>query len=548
MKHVICTNHAEDGKCRRFINGIVTITDVGNVQGYIVRVSFKRWGQLMAYANKHMINTRRAHRLESLLFHGANFISKVPDQSISVMGRRSVSARMMRRLKQSIARQGYFSDKGVQPDYFLAEIFNPYSSTVNLSLTISSRDEDTYRAGFQALLELKQGYNRFTIPVEEIARQVDLESRFSVSLNPNILKEEEEGLTLYFGVLAFVRDLIVGVKDTSASTGHSMPHIKVVAWDLDNTLWEGILIEDGVDRLVLKPDVVSIIKQFDERGILNTIVSKNNHDDAMTVLKRFGLEKYFLHPNIGWERKALYLRNVPQQFNVGADTIAFIDDSPFERDEALSLNNQLRVYDAANCGILLERPEFNPPRTTESAKRREYYQTQALRDASIDSHDGDYISFLKGCRIILNIYSPTRENVDRIQELVQRTNQLNFSGNKYQREQIVALLDDPHYVAYCMDCEDRYGQYGTVGFAVIDFQKNKLIDMMLSCRVQAKRVEHAFVAFLLRRSRAEGLKIFYAQYNRTDRNKRQAPYLRPLDLYRQTRAASQVSTHLICSR
>jgi FkbH-like protein len=509
----------KDGKCRRFFDGIVTVPGIDNVQGYVVRVSFKRWGQLLAYANNHMISPRRVHNLERFFFYGAGIVSRIPDQAISVLGRRSVSARMMRRLKQSVVRSGLFGSRGLQPDYFMAEIFNPGSDEVHLSLTISSRDEETYRAGFQSLLELKQGYNCFRIPVAEIARQVDLEGRFSVSLNPNILRQEDEGLTLFFGVLAFMCDPL-RANETASAPADSRPHIKVVAWDLDNTLWEGTLIEDGLSGLVLNPDRADIVRQFDERGILNTVVSKNNHDDAMAALKQFGLEQYFLHPSIGWGRKGVYLKDIPLKFNVGADTIAFIDDSPFERDEALSLNSELRVYDAADCDGLLAMPEFNPPLTTESGRRREYYREQTVRDTSLDSFDGDYLSFLRDCRIVLKIYSPGSENIGRIQELVQRTNQLNFSGNRYRREQIESLLDDPRYYAWCIDCEDRYGQYGTVGFAVINVRENKLVDMMLSCRVQAKRVEHAFVSFLLRRSKAEGRDLFIAHYNKTERNRK----------------------------
>ncbi|HYQ71054.1 MAG TPA: HAD-IIIC family phosphatase [Gammaproteobacteria bacterium] len=510
----------KDGKCRRFVNGIVIIPGFENIQGYIARVSFKRWGQMLAYANKHMISVNQARRLENFFYHGASLVSRIPDHGISVLGRKSVSARMMRRMKQAVARNGIFADKALQPDYFLAEIFNPDTATVGLSLTISSRDESTYHPGFQALLELAPGFNRFTVPVEDIQSQVDLEDRFSVTLNPNILNKEDEGLELYFGVLGFVCDSAAGEVASPCGTKFERPQVKVVAWDLDNTLWNGILIEDGLANLQIREDAVETVKQFDKRGILNTIVSKNNHDDAAAALEYFGIGKYFLHPNIGWGRKGVYISDIPRQFNVGADTVAFIDDSPFERDEAMSLNSQLRVYDATDCAHLLQSPEFNPPRTAESGKRREYYQTQALRANSRDSFGGDYLSFLRDCRIVLSLYSPTAENLDRIQELVQRTNQLNFSGNRYQREQIMEILADSRYVAYCMDCEDRYGQYGTIGFAVIDVQRNKLMDMMLSCRVQAKRVEHAFVSFLLRRSRIEGHERFLAQYNMTDRNRK----------------------------
>jgi len=508
----------KDGKCRRFTGGIVVVPRIDNIQGHIVRVSFKRWGQLMAYGNTHMVSMRRARSLERFMLHGARLVSRVPDSSVSMRGRKSVSARMMRRFKQYVAGRGLFADRRIAPDSFLAEIFNPGPATVRLTLTISSSDPDAYHAGYQKLLELEPGFNSFQIDVVEISRQVDLSQRFSMTFNPNILHAGEEGLTLYFGLLTFVSGAAYAKAADTVPQQVAQPYVKVAAWDLDNTLWQGTLIEDGLDGLALRPGIAEIVRQFDERGILNTIVSKNNRDDAMSALVHFGLAEYFLHPSIGWERKGVYLKNVPVQFNVGPDAVAFIDDSPFERDEAFSLNNQLRVYDAKEVDGLLDKPEFNPPRTAESGRRREFYLTQEVRDDQRQAYGDDYLTFLRDCRIVLDIYRPDEANIDRIQELVQRTNQLNFSGNRYQREQIASLLADPRYLAYCMDCEDRYGQYGTVGFAVIDKRDNKLVDMMLSCRVQSKRVEHAFVSYLLRCSRDQGQAVFLAQYNRTDRN------------------------------
>ena len=76
--------------------------------------------------------------------------------------------------------------------------------------------------------------------------------------------------------------------------------IKCVVWDLDNTLWDGVLIEDGASNVQLKPEITQLIRTLDARGILHSVVSKNNHDDAMQVLKRFGIAEYFLCPQISW--------------------------------------------------------------------------------------------------------------------------------------------------------------------------------------------------------------------------------------------------------
>ena len=505
----------KDGKCRRFIGGIASIPNIRNAQNYIVRISFKQWGQLMAYANMHMIPIKRANIAESLFYKIDSIAGKIPDKHISIYGRRSPSTRMIRRLKQSIARNGYFKCAASNvPDYLLIEVYNPNPFVVNLSLSISNIIQDGYNAGYQILLKLGEGFNEYKIDVNEITRNVNINLKFGISLNPNILDSKDEGLTLYFGMITFAWDSeFRRTRQAIAKT-----YVKVVAWDLDNTIWDGILIEDGTDKLVLKPGIVNIIKTLDERGILNTVVSKNNPDEALEYLSTVGLSDYMINPKIGWDQKGLYLKSLIKEFNVGENTFAFIDDSPFERDEAKSLNPEIRVYDAAVYNSLLDLPEFNPPISADSIHRREYYQSEKHRHDAQSSFNGEYLLFLKSCQIRLNIYTPTESKIDRIQELVQRTNQLNFSGNRYGRDEIRAILTDPRYETFSLDCEDKYGKYGTVGFAIIDKHKIRLIDMMFSCRVQSKRVEHAFLGFLLSYYRKQDLEKFSAIFNKTDRN------------------------------
>ena len=101
----------------------------------------------------------------------------------------------------------------------------------------------------------------------------------------------------------------------------------------------------------------------------------------------------------------------------------------------------MRVYDAASYDSLLERPEFNPPVSLESNHRRDFYRLDQKREQALSSFQGEYLAFLKNCQIQLSIYTPKSSNIDRIQELVQRTNQLNFSGNRYGREEIEKILE-----------------------------------------------------------------------------------------------------------
>ncbi len=509
----------KDGKCRRFVDGIVSVSGAKNPQGYLTRVSFKRWGQLMAYANLHSVPIQRFKWVETAARVMDEIVGRIPDRHLAIRGRRGFSSRMQRRLKQFVAGSGVFATShDTPPAYLLIEVFNPNEFVVKLTLTVSSSDANAYNVGYQQLLAVEKGFNQFKIALADISQRINLQEKFGISLNPNILDEKDEGLTLYFGMLTFAweKQSVANVQPTVEST--AKPHVKVLVWDLDNTLWDGVLLEVGLDNLKLKPGIIDVIKELDKRGILNSVASKNNYDDAILALQHFGLSEYMLYPQIGWEQKGLYVRELINRFSLGQNTFAFIDDQPFERDEVLSLNPQVRAYDAIEYNSLLSLPDFNPPLSIESHLRREFYSLDIQRKEAMTSFDGEYFSFLKDCQIKLNIYTPTVENIDRIMELVQRTNQLNFSGNKYTAEEIIVILEQDNYEAFCLDCEDKYGQYGTVGFAIVNNEKFQLIDLMFSCRVQSKRVEHAFLAFLLNHYKSSAANEFSAVYIKTSRN------------------------------
>ena len=107
--------------------------------------------------------------------------------------------------------------------------------------------------------------------------------------------------------------------------------VKCVVWDLDNTVWEGVLLEG--DDLKLRNDVVAIIKTLDDRGILNAIASRNEFDPAMAQLEAFGIDHYFIYPQINWNPKSESVAQIAKDINIGINTLAFVDDQPFEREE-----------------------------------------------------------------------------------------------------------------------------------------------------------------------------------------------------------------------
>jgi FkbH-like protein len=338
----------------------------------------------------------------------------------------------------------------------------------------------------------------------------DLHAPFSAELIPNDIPDNT---VLFFGLIDFVKS-----KPQPAVSGPEQQPVKCLVWDLDNTLWDGILVEDGTEKLTLKPGIVDIIKELDRRGILHSIASKNDYGEAMAVLKRHCLDDYFLHPQISWAPKSEALKTIAHKLNIGFDSLMLVDDSDFELAQVQTACPEARVLRADRYLELPELPGCRAPATEESANRRKMYQQASVREEEAESFDGDYFAFLRDCKIELQIESLSPANIERVHELTQRTNQMNFSGNRYDRKLLNEIAATPHLDAFVIGCQDRFGSYGIVGFSVVDSREPRMRDLMFSCRIQAKRVEHAFLAYLLQKYLEAGPSGFWADYRKTPRN------------------------------
>jgi FkbH-like protein len=280
------------------------------------------------------------------------------------------------------------------------------------------------------------------------------------------------------------------------------------------------LIEDGPDKLRLKPGIVEILQQLDSRGVLISAASKNNSDDALSALRGFGIEEYFLFPQISWEPKSQGVQRIANSLNIGIDSLLFVDDSPFEREEVKSVCPEIMILDALEYRNIITRADCQLPVTEESRNRRLFYREQEQRENAQKDFSGDYKMFLRNCNLRLTIRPLTQEILERVHELAQRTNQMNFSGNRYSRDQLKEFLKMPGFDTYVLDCEDRFGSYGTIGFCLMNRSEARMTDLMFSCRVQGKRVEHEFISYLIRKYREAGASTLLVDYRRTKKNAR----------------------------
>jgi len=513
-----------DGRCRRFAGGISAARRVPTPQGFAARIAFKRWAQLMARGRVQLVAPGRARWIERVLHALDLLVARIPDHDVRILGRRSLGARLAMRLKKWVSETPLWIDRELRPDYFLVEVWNPGAQAVPLSLVIQNPPEPGRRPPFQRKLVCAPGFTRHKLDYAEIAPHLDTAREALIHLIPNILAPQDEGRVLHFGALGFVADArYARAPAVPAAPERTAPaaarHVKAIAWDLDGTLWDGVLLEDGPDGVKLRPEVAQVMAELDRRGIVQSVVSKNEPGDALAQLRRLGLDELFVFPQIGWGPKSEAIAALLRDLNLGADALAFVDDSPFERAQVARAHPAVRVLAAEEAASLPARPEFDPPVTAESSRRRQLYRDQERRAQAQARSSGDYEAFLRECEMQMVVRGAASLPVERLHELIQRTNQLNFSGNRYTRDELAALLADPRYEGYALECSDRFGDYGVVGFALLDRPASRLVDVALSCRVQGKRVEHAFLGFLLERLRERGATRLEALYRETARNR-----------------------------
>jgi FkbH-like protein len=496
----------EDGACRQFAGGVVRIDHKEGLNPYVAKIRFKQWAKLWTVGNLELKPLSQADKKERFNIAVGAIGRSAPLPSFAKL-------RVLQKINylRRVAAENAHGD-GEAPDCFLLECFNPNERTIALTFTLRLRDRKEARP-FQEMINVPPGYTRAKIAFSGIARSIDLSRAFEVEIVPNAC----DNTVLYFGLMDFVKELpVAAVEKVPATAGAKT--FKCVVWDLDNTLWDGILIEDGPEKIRLREGVVDVIKETDQRGILHSIASKNNHDDALKVLREHGLEEYFLCPQIEWQPKSQSIARIAQLLNIGIDSLAFVDDQAFEREEVKTTLPQVEVIDAVEYAGIPERPECQVPVTAESKSRRLMYREQQQRETVLESYKGDYSGFLRACQMEADIQPLGEANLKRVYELAQRTNQLNFSGNRYQEAQLRETMISPSLETYVIHCKDRFGDYGIVGFAVVDTRVPRLLDLMFSCRVQAKRVEHAVLTFLLQRFVSESGKDFYANYRKTAKN------------------------------
>ena len=318
---------------------------------------------------------------------------------------------------------------------------------------------------------------------------------------------------------------------------------KVIVLDCDNTLWSGILGEDGEMGIELNAntrkgkafhEVQTILRGFKKEGILLALCSKNNYEDVEHVLSHHKdmvlHDDDFVAMNVNWQDKVSSMRELSITLNLGLDSFVFVDDSDFEiglvekelpQVSCVRVPNNLSEYPNTIRDIKGE--FFTLSQSNEDDSKTQMYRDEAERkqDAGESTSIEEYLGSL-GLRLSMMWDSDTP--VDRLSQLTQKTNQFNLTTRRYNENDIQRFIDEKLYRVAAFSLEDKYGEYGVTGMAIIRIndsaEKEVFIDsFLMSCRVLGRNAEYAFFDEIIKRLKKDKIETVKAEYLNTSKNK-----------------------------
>lgn len=324
-----------------------------------------------------------------------------------------------------------------------------------------------------------------------------------------------------------------------ATRGFGSHFYKVIVLDCDNTLWGGVVGEDGLSGIALDPydypgnvywTVQQELRELEAQGVLLCLCSKNNVTDAEEVFSEHPhvvlRDEHLAAKKLNWEPKVTNLLALASELNLGLESFIFIDDSDFELEAVRKQLPQVKVIQVpkklADYPTLIH--EVAALCTAgEGAEaglgKTEHYKRLALSNAfaeEFDSHE-DYLSSLD---LTVRIHRDAREHTARIAELSQKSNQFNLTTVRYAPGEITALMEHEDTTVYSFEVSDRFGECGITGVIVVSFTSTtaEVGAFLMSCRVIGRGVEFAVWRSVLNDVRKRGKRRLVAAYLPTLKN------------------------------
>jgi FkbH-like protein len=311
---------------------------------------------------------------------------------------------------------------------------------------------------------------------------------------------------------------------------------KCVVLDLDNTLWGGIIGEDGLGGIELGDefpgkgyrDFQRYLMHLKSKGVLLAVASKNNPEDAYEVfdkhdamvLSRKDISVFEIH----WESKVESIKRIAKKLNIGLDALVFVDDNPKEIGEVTERLPEVACVMVPEeiaylPGLLAETDYFDFAEVTDEDRRRtEMIATDTIRQQAQETMSED--DFRKSLNLRIDVFAAQKQHIARVTQLINKTNQFNLTTLRRTQDEVEALAEDKNALVLGMDIKDKYGDYGLVGVTILKKQnKACVIDtLLMSCRVLGRGAEATFIAKMAEAAKTLGCDEMRGKYIPTQKN------------------------------
>lgn len=312
---------------------------------------------------------------------------------------------------------------------------------------------------------------------------------------------------------------------------------KCLVLDLDNTLWGGVIGEDGMDGIALGMQAPGnsylafqqAVLDLYNKGVILAINSRNNPDDVWNVIRNHPnqllKEHHFAAHRINWKDKAENIRDLAQELNIGLDSLVFLDDDPLNRGLVRSLVPEVEVPElpvdpSQYASFLNSLPYFPQEATTdEDLMRGNLYVTERLRKEEEKNHASKE-AFLGSLGLELFVYEDSPSNAQRLAQLTEKTNQFNTNKFPLSEEEVLEWVKSPNRKVFYGRLLDKFGDYGIIVVAFVEIEGDTwhVVQLLMSCRVFGRGVEHAFLSHVIARAKELGAKSIAISFIETEKN------------------------------
>jgi len=314
---------------------------------------------------------------------------------------------------------------------------------------------------------------------------------------------------------------------------------KAIIFDCDNTLWGGVLGEDGIDGIQMADnsgigriyrEIQKIIVWLANQGILIGLCSKNNPEDVENVIgshpDMLVRNSHIVIKRVNWEDKATNLLSISKELNIHTDSIVFVDDSPFEinlvRESipdilTMQVPKAMEAYPSQLLNLVKENFYFSGESSDLNKTKQYLEQNQRKHEETKHASLDEYLASLQ-IKIVVEKNSP--RDVARFSQLTQKTNQFNVTTRRYSETQINNFFANESFDVYSMSVSDKFGDSGVTGLCITKIA-GKVIEidtLLMSCRVMGRKIEYAFINYILKHYQSQRFATVNAKYIPSSKN------------------------------